>query len=340
MANKQDWKRLLKADPTDWLLEPDDPGVRYLALRDIVDADEKEVKTARLKAHLEGPIATILDYMNPEGFWVKPGPGYSPKLRSTVWSIISLAQLGASIEEDKRIGTACSYVMGHTMASGGQFAINGRATHSFDCLQGNMLTSLMDMGVKDSRLDIAYEWMARTVTGEGLDSRKDGSPTFRNMYYIRAPLFACRWTNDQPCGWAGVSVMKAFSRLPVERRTSLIKRSIEAGLKYFFSVDPVTCHFPGEQSPKPNPEWWKLRFPIGIDILRLAEALTGLGYGSDPRLANTLNWIIGKQDENGRWPLDRDASKRMWLSYGPARNPNKWVTLRAMRVLKQAAQQT
>jgi len=36
MDKQHDWKKLLKADPTNWLLEPDDPGVRYFALRDIV----------------------------------------------------------------------------------------------------------------------------------------------------------------------------------------------------------------------------------------------------------------------------------------------------------------
>jgi len=73
MGIQHDWKKLLKADPTDWLLEPTDP-VRYLALRDIVDASERVVNAAREKAHHEGPIATILNNMNPEGYWIQPGP--------------------------------------------------------------------------------------------------------------------------------------------------------------------------------------------------------------------------------------------------------------------------
>ena len=106
--------------------------------------------------------------MNPEGYWVRPDLGLRPKCQGTVWSIISLAQLGASIEEDKRIGTACAYLLDHALAKGGQFSYTGRPTNTAHCLQGNMLTSLMDLGCKDNRLDIAYEWMARTVTGEGL----------------------------------------------------------------------------------------------------------------------------------------------------------------------------
>ncbi len=30
MEKQPDWKKVLKADPTDWLLEPDDPGIRML----------------------------------------------------------------------------------------------------------------------------------------------------------------------------------------------------------------------------------------------------------------------------------------------------------------------
>jgi hypothetical protein len=135
--------------------------------------------------------------------------------------------------------------------------------------------------------------------------------------------------------------MTAFSRLPVEHRSAMIKQAIKVGIKYFFSVDPVTANFPGEQAPKPDSKWWKFRFPaLGTDLLQLAEALTGLGYGGDPRLVNTLDLIKGKQDEDGRWSLDLDDSKRMWLGYGTRGKPNKWVTLRALRVLKQAQQQT
>ena len=71
------WKNQLRADSVPWLLEPEDPGVRYLALRDLLrfPPDDRELKSARKAAHKEGPIAEILFHMNSEGFWVKPGPG-------------------------------------------------------------------------------------------------------------------------------------------------------------------------------------------------------------------------------------------------------------------------
>ena len=57
MGNLSDWKPLLKADPTDWLLEKDNPSVRYSTLTDILeksknDTEVKEAKNARA-FHLE-----------------------------------------------------------------------------------------------------------------------------------------------------------------------------------------------------------------------------------------------------------------------------------------------
>ncbi len=344
-----DWKKQLKADPTDWLLEPDDPGVRYLALRDIVEAGEAEKKPARREAHREGPIATILENMNPEGYWVKPGAGYSPKCQGTVWSIISLAELGASIYEDKRVDTACSYYLEHALTKGGQFTGSGNPVSTAGCLQGNMLTSLMDMGCRDDRLNIAYEWMARTVifedlprrlNADGLDAAEGGPKPYHYLTRF-GPQFACRTNDYLPCGWAAVKIITAFSRLPVERRSELIERAIEIGVDFFLSTDPSTAGFPGHRTGVPDKRWWQLHFPNfwGADILQIAEAFTALGYGSDPRLANTLDLIRGKQDENGRWPLEYvDKNHKMWVKYGWIGKPNKWVTLRALRVLKQAGE--
>ena len=99
------WKDQLNGDTVGWLLAEDLPGVRYLTLRDILglDAEDPVLVKARIDAHQNGPIAAILDEMETEGFWAKPGHGYLPKYRSSVWSLISLGQLGASVEMDSRI---------------------------------------------------------------------------------------------------------------------------------------------------------------------------------------------------------------------------------------------
>jgi hypothetical protein len=101
-------------------------------------------------------------------------------------------------------------------------------------------------------------------------------------------------------------------------------------------VDPVEAAYPTGFSNKPSQNWWKFGFPIFYvtDLLQLVEALVALGYGDDPRLSRALAMIREKQDGNGRWALDYDYTGKSWVDFGAKKQPNKWVTLRALRVLK------
>lgn len=333
------WKNQLREDPLPWLLESGDPGVRYLALRDLLDLppDDQKLKSARKAAHKEGPIAAVLAKMNEEGYWVTPGPGYNPKYRSTVWSMILLAQLGASMNEDQRVEQACNYLMDH-MAEGGQFTstTSGAPSGTIDCLQGNLVWSLMDLGCDDPRLGKAYEWMARTVTGEGIAPMKNKEAPIRYYAYKCGPTFACGVNNQLPCAWGGVKVMLAFGKLPADQQTPLIRKAINQGVQFFLGIDPATAKYPTRDHSKPNRAWWNFGFPVFYvtDLLQLAEAFVGLGYGDDPRMSNTLKIIREKQNEDGQWLMEYDYTGKTWLDFGKKKQPNKWVTLRALRILK------
>ena len=337
------WQTQLRGDSVSWLLESDSANVRYLAMRDLLDlpTDDKKLKAARKLAHKEGPIAHILSKMQEEGYWQRAGTGYGPKYKSTVWALILLAQLGASVKEDKRIKLACKYYLDHALNPGGQISAmtNNAPSGTIDCLQGNMLWSLMTLGYEDKRMDSAYEWMARTLTGEGVAPITDKHAPVRYYGYKCGPTFACGASNKLPCAWGGVKVMLAFARLPVQKRSALIKRAIRQGVDFFFSVDPSTAKYPNGWAEKPSGNWWKFGFPVFYvtDILQIAEALVGLGYGRDPRLANTLELVRSKQDDSGRWPLEYNYDGKTWMRFGKMKEPNPWVTLRALRVLKAAS---
>jgi hypothetical protein len=335
------WQTQLKGDSLPWLLEKDDPGVRYLALRDLLElsADDRELRTARKAAHKQGPIASILAEMDKAGFWVEPGPGYNPKYRSTVWALITLAQLGASIEEDKRVALACAYFLDHAVAVGGQITASGAPSGTADCMQGNLCWALLELGYDDPRLATAFEWMARTVTGEGIASVTDKQAAVRYYAGKCGPLFACGANNKLPCAWGGVKVMLALSQWPGQQRTPVMKRAIKQGAEFLLSVDPATAAYPAGYSSTPSQNWWKFGFPVFYvtDLLQNVEALAVLGYGRDKRLANALAIIRDKQDDQGRWLLEYDYTGKTWGNYGRKKQPNKWVTLRALRTLKAAA---
>jgi hypothetical protein len=334
------WKDQLKDDSLSWLLEPESPGVRYLALRDLMDEspDSSTLKSAREAAHKNRPIASILDEMHPDGYWVETGTGYYPKYRGTVWSLITLAQLGASAEVDDRIGRACEYVLTNTLTDGGRFSVTGPPSGTVDCLQGNMCAALIDLGWEDERLDAAFEWMARSVTGEGVAPLREKNAELRYYAGKCGPDFVCGANDKKACAWGAVKVLLAFAKLPVEKRTSLIDRAIERGVKFLFSVDPASAEYPHSYADKPSGNWWKFGFPVFYvtDLLQNVEALVRLGYGDDPRLQNALDLIREKQDEKGRWALEYNYAGKIWQDFGTRKKPNKWVTLRALRVLKQA----
>jgi hypothetical protein len=337
------WQNQLKGDSLSWLLEHQDPGVRYLALRDLLDlpADYAGLVAAQELAHREGPIARLLEAMEEAGYWVTPGPGYNPKYRSTVWALILLAQLGASVELDARLQRACHYLLDQALTDRGQFTASGTPSGTVDCLQGNLCCALLDLGFADPRLDQAFEWMARSLTGEGVAPVTDKQAPLRYYAGKCGPLFACGANNNLACAWGGVKVMLAFGKLPPVHRTPLIQRAIQAGVDFLLGIDPADATYPSGWSDKPSRNWWKFGFPVFYitDLLQNIEALVRLGYGRDPRLSRSLEILRNKQDEQGRWALEYDYAGKTWLDFGSKKQPNPWVTLRALWVLKRTWQE-
>jgi hypothetical protein len=325
------WQRSL-----DWLLEPEDLGVQYLTMRDLTGASGNDLLPVKKKAHAAGPIAEVLEKMKPAGYWEQSGPGYYPKYYGTIWSVILLSQLGADTAMDARIEKAVSYVLDHSLTAGGQFTINGKPSGTADCLQGNLCEALTVLGSKDTRLDKAVEWMARTVTGDGIAPMADKNAPLRYYAGKCGPNFACGANNKLPCAWGATKVMLAFGSIPAKQRTPLVDDAIKTGIDFLFSKDPAQADYPSGWATKPSGNWWKFGFPLFYitDLLQIAEALAGLGYARDPRLVNAINLIRDKQDADGRWPLEYDYAGKIAVDFGPKKQPNKWVTLRAMRVLK------
>jgi len=320
-----------------WLLEPDDPGVRYLALRDLARPapPPAELAAARHEAHAAGPIATVLAAMDPAGFWEGPGPGYDPKYRSTVWSVVLLAQLGADPREDARVAVACDYLLAHALAAGGQFSPSGRPSGTADCLQGNLCWALLTLGCDPERLEPAFDWLARSVTGEGIAPRTERTAAVRYFAGKCGPGFACGSNNQLPCAWGAIKVMRALAAWPRERHTATTRAAIEQGIAFLLDTDPATAAYPSGYAPNPSGNWWKFGFPVFYvsDILEIVEVMGALGHGDDPRLANAVALVASRQDADGRWPLAYDYHGKTWGDFGAKGQPNKWVTLRAMRAL-------
>jgi hypothetical protein len=248
------WQNQLKGDSLFWLLENDTPGVRYLALRDLLDypKDDATLLAAKRAAHTTGPIADILAEMDEAGFWVRPGPGYTAKYRGAPWSIIALSQLGASVEMDGRIPQACDYLLDHSLTELGQFTQKGSPSSTIDCLQGNLCYALSELGYEDPRLDLAFEWMARSVVGEGIAPAEDKQANLRYYFANCGPEFACGYNGQKSCTWGAVKIMLAFGKLPAAQKTPLIEKAIKIGADFLLSTDPALADYPNRTDGKPS----------------------------------------------------------------------------------------
>ncbi len=80
------WKSHLEADPTDGLLEDENPSVAYATRVHLLDepAGSRKAATARKAVMSRGVVPSILA-RQVDGCWNQPGRHYTAKYTGTVW---------------------------------------------------------------------------------------------------------------------------------------------------------------------------------------------------------------------------------------------------------------
>jgi hypothetical protein len=281
----------------DWLLELDNPSVRYFTLRHLLDRPEEdaEVTIAQRAIMTSEPVQKILAAQDPEGFWVKSGSGYSPKYQSTAWQILFLAELGVD-GGNEQVRRGCEYLIAHAQAAHGGFSAmaNPVPSGAIHCLNGNLIWAL-------TALDHA------------------GDP--------RVQL---------PCAWGAVKALRALTNLPPSMQSPRVKNAATATVEFLFSQELAKADYPHYE--RISGEWFKYGFPLSYtsDILEAAFVLCEAGHGNDLRLRNAVDLIISMRQPDGRWLMKHSLNGKMWADIEVKGKPSKWITLRALRVLKAA----
>ncbi len=311
------WPDYVATDPTDWLLEEDNPSVRYLTLRTSLELpeDDPKVVTARQAIMRSGPVPAILAAQHEDGYWVKPGTGYSPKYRGTVWQLMFLAHLAAD-GSDERVARACEYVLGHSRAKNGAFSTSADVVPSaaVDCLNGNLIHAFYGLGWGgDERVQGAVQQLCTSISERH---------------------FKCKYNAGLPCAWGAVKALLAFSAIPKEERSSEVRAAIKEGVDLLLSRNLAVADYPCQE--RINPNWFKLGFPLNYasNVLEALQVLAELGHGAEPRLKDALKLTLSKQDGLGRWRMEFSLNGKMWADIEAKGKPSKWVTLQAIQMLK------
>ena len=328
------WKSVLNSDPIDWLLEEDNPSVRYFALTELLDKpfSDNDVKATKENIMRIGAVPKILSKQNESGYWMSSDKFYTCKYKGAVWQLIILAELGAN-EKDERIRRVCEFILEYSQdhESGG-FSVwhskregGGRHSGVIPCLTGNMVWSLIRFGyLSDHRVERAIDWI---TTYQRFDDGDSARP--KGWPYDKAT--SC--FGKHSCHMGVVKALKALAEIPVEKRSKSVNVSIGKAVDYLLRHHVHKRSHDLSRVSKPG--WLHFGFPLMYqdDVLEILGILTKLGI-KDDRMQEAVNLVISKQNADGRWILENTFNGRFHTNIESKGKASKWITLNASRMLK------
>ncbi len=329
-----DWRSLLNADPTGWLLEEENPSVRYFTLLDILDRaqDDDDVLSAKRSIMETGMVPAVLKAQSNPDYKNDYPKFYTSKYKGLVWSLIVLAELGA--EATPEIKAQCEYLLNASQeTTDGGFAMHtaaktggGRISEVIPCLSGNMVWSLIRFGyLDDPRLQKGIDWITTYMRfNDGVETDPQAAPYDR---------YEVCW-GKHTCHMGIVKALKALSAIPQDRRTDAVNDTIEKAVEFILIHHIYKRSHDLSRVSKPG--WLKFSFPLmyQTDALEILDILTALDV-KDKRMDDALNRVVSKQNDIGRWNMENvQNTSRLLIPAEQKGEPSKWLTLRAMRIIK------
>ena len=327
------YEKYISDGAIDWLLEDDNPSVKYYTLIDLLGkpVNEKDVLTAKEQIMKTGVVPKILEKQESDGYWGIPEKFYRDKYKGTVWTLMVLAELFAD-GNDKRIKNSCEFILNYSqdkLSGGFSYDITkkggGLPSGVIPCLTGNMVWSLIRLGhLDDPRIQKGIQWITKYQRFD--DGIQDLPKNW--LYKSRKACFS-----KHSCHMGAVKTLKALAEIPTNKRSSDVKNTINQAVKYFLIHHIYKKSHDLSKISKPG--WLRLGFPLmyQTDILEILDILTRLGI-KDERMQDAIDIIVTKQDEQGRWILENTFNGRFITNIETKGRSSKWVTLNALRVLK------
>ena len=304
----------------EWLLESDEPGVRFQAERDLLDVD----RPRDAEAVLDGPLVrTLLSGQQPDG-----GFGGHPyaKWSGAHWRLVSLVELGVPPGEPRCLA-ATQPVLAWLTGAGhrNRIPVIDGLTRRCGSQEGNALAVCCRLGMaEDPRVRLLAESLIEWQWPDGgwnCDKKATGRRSSFNeslppMWGLHEFAVA---TGDEDARGAAARTAELF----LEHR---IFRRLADGEPIHESF--VTLHYP--------PYWH-------YDLLQALVVLARMGHARDPRAADALDLVEQRRLPDGRWR----AGGRWWKRPGSkgsnvdvvdwGSGPSELLTLNARRVLKAAS---
>lgn len=315
----------------EWLLEPENPSVRYWTLLQLKNRSitDPEVKNAQ-EAIMSSPcVRDILGAQKDRGHWDDYDDMYLPKYTTTTHNLLILAELGA--KRTPQIERAVEYLYQFQRNSGHFLTKLPKSEKGKDsvvndgcCFDGNILYYLIHFGyLGDSRTRRLIEFQI------DYHSDKDGGWKCRAFPIDPTKVFPIN------CFMGRIKVLKAIVKIPQNERNDTIKKIISQESNEILENQIYKYLRNPDGTRKEKAGWKKFGFPIFYqsDVLEVMDALTGLGV-RDERMQESIDFIINSRNKQGTWDMKNTYNGTMICTIEEKNKPSKWITLRALRVLR------
>lgn len=331
----------------DWLLEADNPPVRYLTLQNLLRTPEQDPELARAKSGLMRYRVTLEILEHADRFWGDGDKAYE-KYLGKYWQLIFLGQFLAD-GQDPRIAAGIGEVLDQR---------KWVSKDGLQCLTANILAALTRLGYGDHPVvRQEREALARSVVQDaGIDCAAMAYSLMPTCYMAQPKLLLCFSqvppTERTPAMKSAIKLLagrmlehEVFVYVPGNQREwmKILERNPgRAGLPAGQTVKQWVCDqrvvFLAERgpgAPKPKPGWLKFGFPLhyNSDILEAMYALAELGTPMSAALEKPLGVIEEKMTPEGKWILESSLNGKMWVDVETKGKPSKWLTYFALRVL-------
>ena len=309
----------------DWLVASD-PSIRWQVMRDLLDAPESEWSVERAKVETEGWGARLLSHQDEDGQW--GGGAFVPSdfdrrewqevgqpWTATTFSLSQLREFGLDPSSDRAKRTVELIGANSRWDEGGQPYWEGEVE---ECINGRTVADGAYFGVDVSSI-------VDRLVGERL---ADGGWNCERINGSVRSSFA-----------STINVLEGL--LEYERATGGTPESQEArksGEEYLLERNLFRRLSTGEPADERflyflHPNRWHYDVLRALDYFRFSAILTGAD--ADPRLGEAIDHVRSRRLEDSTWPLDWSPTGRVWFEVDDGQGrPSRWVTLRAMRVLR------
>lgn len=293
-----------------WLLDSD-PSIRWQVMRDLTSAPETQIIAERARIAMEGWGAELLDLQRSDGQW---GDGNSvPFWWSNMYTLVFLRDLGID-PANERATVAIDRVRDNVTwgaAFGNSPFFDGEVE---PCINGRVVALGGYFGVRSDRL--VDRLLSEQLTDGGWNCEAERG-SVRSSFHTTICVLEGLLAFEQAFG-PSAALTDARRRGHEYLLTRRLLRRASTG----DVIDPMWAEFA-------FPPLWH------YDLLRALDYLRAAGEQPDVRVGEAAGIVRGRRRSDGRWGLHLRHKDTLYEPIaGRVGEANRWITLRALRVLE------